>query len=63
LSKERKFVENKISMSDTVFYIVVFVVVAHFVAGFVFLVKKLSGPVSEEPWDETPYGSEEEEVG
>lgn len=36
-------------MNNTVFYIVIFVVIAHFVAGFVFLVRKLSGPVAEEP--------------
>ncbi len=39
-------------MNDTVFYIVVFVIIAHFIVGFVFLAKKLSGPVREEPWDE-----------
>lgn len=36
-------------MNDTVFYIVVFLVIAHFVAGFIFLVRKLSGPVKEDP--------------
>ena len=35
-------------MNDTVFYIVVFLVIAHFVAGFIFLVRKLSGPVKDE---------------
>ena len=39
-------------MNNTVFYIVVFVVIAHFVAGFVFLVRKLSGPVEEEKLEE-----------
>ncbi len=36
-------------MSDTLFYIVVFVIIAHFVAGFGFLVYKLGGPVKKEP--------------
>lgn len=35
-------------MSDTVFYIVVFVIIAHFVAGFGFLVYKLGGPVGKD---------------
>lgn len=39
-------------MNDTVFYIVVFVIIAHFVVGFIFLARKLSGPVREEPWEE-----------
>lgn len=44
-------------MNNTVFYIVAFLVIAHFVVGFVFLVRKLSGPVGEEGLDK-----EEEEV-
>jgi hypothetical protein len=39
-------------MNDTVFYIVVFVIIAHFVVGFIFLARKLSGPVREEPWED-----------
>jgi hypothetical protein len=39
-------------MNDTVFYIVVFVIIAHFVVGFIFLARKLGGPVREEPWDD-----------
>lgn len=46
-------------MSNTVFYIVAFLVIAHFVAGFIFLVRKLSGPVREEPLEETPVQVEE----
>lgn len=38
-------------MNDTVFYIVVFLVIAHFLAGFIFLVRKLSGPVKEDRED------------
>jgi cell division protein FtsN len=35
-------------MNNTVFYIVVAVVIIHFVIGVVFLVRKLSGPLPEE---------------
>jgi hypothetical protein len=45
-------------MNNTVFYIVIFVVIAHFIAGFVFLVRKLSGPVSEEPLEDQPADAE-----
>jgi len=45
----RSLRENSKGMNDTVFYIVVFLVIAHFVVGFVFLVRKLSGPVKEDP--------------
>ena len=37
---------------NTVFYIVATIIIAHFVAGFVFLVRKLSGPVAEESVEE-----------
>lgn len=33
---------------NTVFYIVATIIIAHFVVGFLFLVRKLSGPVPEE---------------
>lgn len=39
-------------MNNTVFYIVVTVIIIHFVIGIVFLVRKLGGPVSEEPLDD-----------
>ncbi len=39
---------NKMESGNFVFYFVVFLVIAHFVAGFIFLVSKLSGPVAEE---------------
>ena len=45
---------------NTVFYIVATIIIAHFVIGFVFLVRKLSGPVSEERVEEAP--SEEAEA-
>jgi hypothetical protein len=35
-------------MSDTLFYIIVSVVVLHFVVGFGYLFLKLNGPVKEE---------------
>ena len=38
-------------MSDTLFYIVVFVIIAHFVAGIGFLVYKLGGPAGKDPAD------------
>ena len=34
--------------SNTTFYIIATIIIAHFVIGFVFLVRKLSGPVKEE---------------
>lgn len=33
---------------NTVFYIVATIIIAHFVVGFIFLVRKLSGPVPDE---------------
>ncbi|MBR9920469.1 MAG: hypothetical protein GYB31_06490 [Bacteroidetes bacterium] len=50
-------------MSDTVFYIAVFVVLAHFVVGFVFLVRKLSGPVVEQADEENVKDIHSEEEG
>jgi hypothetical protein len=49
-------------MNDTVFYIVVFVIIAHFIVGFIFLARKLSGPVREEPWEDEPEEREENET-
>lgn len=46
-------------MNDTVFYIVAFIVIAHFVAGFAFLVYKLSGPAVESPAEDQPAKPEE----
>lgn len=34
--------------SNTTFYIIATIIIAHFVIGFIFLVRKLSGPVKEE---------------
>lgn len=39
-------------MSNTVFYIVVAMVIIHFVIGVVFLVRKLSGPLPDETHSE-----------
>lgn len=39
-------------MSDTVFYIAAAVVIAHFVVGFIFLVRKLSGPLPDDNQEE-----------
>jgi hypothetical protein len=39
-------------MSDTTFYIVAFIVIAHFIAAFIFLVNKLSGPTGEDSSEE-----------
>ena len=33
---------------NTTFYIIATIIIAHFVIGFIFLVRKLSGPVKEE---------------
>ena len=48
-------------MNDTVFYIVAFVIIAHFIVGFIFLARKLSGPVAEEPLDEPLHKADEED--
>ena len=39
-------------MSDTMMYILVTVVLLHFVVGFVWLVKKMSGPVENKDEDQ-----------
>lgn len=51
--------QNSIQMSNTVFYIVVFVIIAHFLVGFIFLVRKLSGPVAKEPVEDPSVEVEE----
>ncbi|MCB0568262.1 MAG: hypothetical protein KDC66_00785 [Phaeodactylibacter sp.] len=33
---------------NTLFYIIATIIIAHFVVGFIFLIRKLSGPVKEE---------------
>lgn len=35
-------------MSDTVLYIAAFVIIIHFILGFVYLVRKLSGPLPDD---------------
>ena len=46
-------------MSDTVFYITASIVIIHFVAGFVYLAIKLSGPVGQgSPKEEGPMNEE-----
>lgn len=49
-------------MSNTVFYIVVAIIIIHFVIGVVFLVRKLGGPVSEEPIDDQNGSTETSDV-
>lgn len=47
-----------IMVSNWVSYLIIFVIIAHFVAGFAFLVKKLSGPVREEAEEGQTEGSD-----
>lgn len=45
-----------IMVSNWVSYLIIFVIIAHFVAGFAFLVKKLSGPARESSEEEQMEG-------